>query len=74
MHDFVKQVEIYSIMKKMKYIQLFEKFENWKIDNILNHININTYNSNHTIIILELDFNNSALFFDLYLSFIFLKH
>src|SRR5436190_24011942 len=58
----------------MKCIQLSEKFENQKIDDILNHVNMNIYNSNHTITIFELDFNNSALFSDLYSSFILLKH
>ena len=73
-HDFVRQAEMYSVMKKMKYIQLFKEFESQKINDTLNHINMNTHNLNHIIMILELDFNNSALFSDLYSSFILLKH
>ena len=65
---------MYLIMKKMKCIQLSEKFESWKINDTLNHINMNTHNSDHVVIIFRLDFDNSVLFSDLHSSLIFLKH
>ena len=74
MHDFIKQAEMYSAVKKMKCIQLSEKFESQKINDILNYISMNIYNSDYTVTIFKLNFNNSALFSDLYSSFILLKH